>query len=43
MDEVITRVLHLDRSQKDSVGELIEYRGIYMQKSRRVGLTRRVW
>ena len=31
LDEAITRVLHLDRPQEDSVGELIEYRGTYTQ------------
>ncbi len=31
LDEAITRVLHLDRPQEDSVGELIEYRGTYSQ------------
>lgn len=31
LDEAITRVLHLDRPQEESVGELIEYRGTYTQ------------
>jgi ATPase subunit of ABC transporter with duplicated ATPase domains len=31
LDEAITRVMHLDRPQEDSVGELIEYRGTYTQ------------
>ena len=31
LDEAITRVLHLDRPQEDSIGELIEYRGTYTQ------------
>ena len=31
LDEAITRVLHLDRPQEDSAGELIEYRGTYTQ------------
>ncbi len=38
LDEAITRVLHLDRPQEDSVGELIEYRGTYSQyKTSRAG------
>ena len=38
LDEAITRVLHLDRPQEDSVGELIEYRGTYTQyKTSRAG------
>jgi ATPase subunit of ABC transporter with duplicated ATPase domains len=31
LDEAITRVLHLDRAQEDSVGEIVEYRGTYTQ------------
>jgi len=31
LDEAITRVLHLDRSQEDAVGHLVEYRGTYTQ------------
>lgn len=31
LDEAITRVLHLDRAQEDSVGEVVEYRGTYTQ------------
>ncbi len=31
LDEAITRVLHLDRPQEESVGEIVEYRGTYTQ------------
>src|SRR6478672_2425769 len=31
LDEAITRVIHLDRPQEDSVGHLIEYKGTYTQ------------
>jgi ATPase subunit of ABC transporter with duplicated ATPase domains len=31
LDEAITRVLHLDRAQEDSIGEIVEYRGTYTQ------------
>ncbi len=34
LDEAITRVLHLDRTAEDEVGELIEYRGTYSQYQR---------
>jgi ATPase subunit of ABC transporter with duplicated ATPase domains len=34
LDEAITRVLHLDRSGEDMVGEIIEYRGTYSQYQR---------
>ena len=34
LDEAITRVLHLDRTAEDQVGELIEYRGTYSQYQR---------
>ena len=34
LDEAITRVLHLDRTSEDQVGELIEYRGTYSQYQR---------
>ena len=31
LDEAITRVLHLDRPQEESVGSIVEYRGTYTQ------------
>ena len=31
LDEAITRVLHLDRPNEDSVGTLVEYKGTYSQ------------
>jgi ATPase subunit of ABC transporter with duplicated ATPase domains len=31
LDEAITRVLHLDRPDEESVGEVVEYRGTYTQ------------
>ena len=31
LDEAITRVIHLDRPQEDSVGQLVEYKGTYTQ------------
>jgi ATPase subunit of ABC transporter with duplicated ATPase domains len=31
LDEAITRVLHLDRPDEESVGEVVEYRGTYSQ------------
>ena len=31
LDEAITRVLHLDRSAEEAVGELVEYKGTYSQ------------
>jgi ATPase subunit of ABC transporter with duplicated ATPase domains len=31
LDEAITRVLHLDRPNEDSVGQVIEYKGTYTQ------------
>jgi ATPase subunit of ABC transporter with duplicated ATPase domains len=31
LDEAITRVLHLDRSAEEAVGELVEYKGTYTQ------------
>jgi ATPase subunit of ABC transporter with duplicated ATPase domains len=31
LDEAITRVLHLDRSGEDEVGELVEYKGTYSE------------
>ena len=34
LDEAITRVLHLDRTAEDEVGEIIEYRGTYSQYQR---------
>ena len=34
LDEAITRVLHLDRTAEDDVGEIIEYRGTYSQYQR---------
>ncbi len=34
LDEAITRVLHLDRTAEDEVGELVEYRGTYSQYQR---------
>ncbi|MEP1125008.1 MAG: ABC-F family ATP-binding cassette domain-containing protein [Ilumatobacter sp.] len=34
LDEAITRVLHLDRSGEDEVGDVIEYRGTYSQYKR---------
>ncbi|MGA9278231.1 ABC-F family ATP-binding cassette domain-containing protein [Ilumatobacter sp.] len=34
LDEAITRVLHLDRTSEDEVGDLIEYRGTYSQYQR---------
>ncbi|WP_420450828.1 ABC-F family ATP-binding cassette domain-containing protein [Ilumatobacter sp.] len=34
LDEAITRVLHLDRTGEDQVGDVIEYRGTYSQYQR---------
>ena len=34
LDEAITRVLHLDRTSEDAIGEIIEYRGTYTQYKR---------
>ncbi len=34
LDEAITRVLHLDRTGEDEVGDVIEYRGTYSQYQR---------
>jgi ATPase subunit of ABC transporter with duplicated ATPase domains len=34
LDEAITRVLHLDRSDEHAVGEIVEYRGTYSQYQR---------
>ncbi len=34
LDEAITRVLHLDRTGEDEVGDVIEYRGTYSQYKR---------
>jgi len=34
LDEAITRVLHLDRPNEDSVGQVIEYKGTYSQYQR---------
>jgi ATPase subunit of ABC transporter with duplicated ATPase domains len=31
LDEAITRVLHLDRTDEEQVGEIVEYRGTYSQ------------
>ena len=31
LDEAITRVIHLDRPQEDSIGHLVEYKGTYTQ------------
>ncbi len=34
LDEAITRVLHLDRSDEEDVGQVVEYRGTYSQYQR---------